>query len=44
MVHAISGKDGSRQVQAEVDPTAFGKNFTSATVTQNGDLVSFLLN
>ncbi|KAI0701395.1 hypothetical protein BC835DRAFT_246534 [Cytidiella melzeri] len=32
------GQDGSRQVTAAVDTTATGKNFTTATVTQNGDL------
>jgi len=32
------GQDGSTQVTAEVDPTATGKSFTSATVTKNGQL------
>ncbi|KAI0087396.1 hypothetical protein BDY19DRAFT_250755 [Irpex rosettiformis] len=32
------GKDGSRQVEATVDATALGKNFTAVTVTKNGDL------
>lgn len=39
MIFNHSGKDGSRQVTALVDPTGTGKSFVAATVKTNGDLV-----
>jgi len=38
IVNFNGGQDGSTQVTAQVDPTGTGKSFTSATVTQNGQL------
>ena len=38
-----SGKDGSRQVTAQVDATGTGKGFVAATVVTNGDAVRIFL-
>lgn len=38
IVNFNGAQDGSTQVTAQVDPTGTGKSFTSATVTQNGQL------